>query len=101
MLTRVRLEADGCSATEVEAILHAAADVLDEALNLQAIAGEQIIQREMGEPMGRTAFTGRLVLHPNVADDAGQVAAIRDRGVPLTTFAATPPPRDSGKPGVY
>lgn len=71
-LTRVRLEADGHNAAEVEACLHKAATELEGHLQLESSWGEQVIERDVAEPMGHTAFRGRMILHPNVADDARQ-----------------------------
>lgn len=77
MVTRVRIEAMGASAAEVEAHMNAVADLLDGRFNWIASRGEQIIKRELGEPDGHTAFSGRLTLHPNVADDSGQTAVLK------------------------
>lgn len=76
-LTRVRLEAQGPSAAEVEAALVSAACEINERLSLESGFGEQFTQREMGEPEGDTAFSGRLVMHPNVATDAAQHDRLR------------------------
>lgn len=84
MVTRVRIEARGASAAEVEAVLHAAAAAFAEELGEDTAHGEQFIEREMAEPAGYTAFSGRLILHPNVASDAPQVEALRRRGVDVT-----------------
>lgn len=84
MVTRVRIEAEGASASEVEAILYATADALEERFTWLASRGEQVIQREVAEPDGFSAFTGRLILHPNVASDSGQVEALAKMGVKVT-----------------
>lgn len=90
MITRVRIEAQGASAAEVEATMVAAANVFDEGMRLQAIRGEQVIQREFSEPCGSpTAFSGRLVIHPNVASDGSQVERLAQLGVTVTPHAWT------------
>jgi hypothetical protein len=73
MISRVRLEAFGPTASAVDAVLIEAARRIDEAVFLDAVRGEQVIERVFEEPDGsRHAFKGRLLLHPNVADDARQ-----------------------------
>jgi len=91
MITRIRIEAQGASAAEVEAILHAAAQAFDDEYG-ETSYGEQFISRDTNEPAGHTAFEGRLTIHPNVAHDAEQVAALARRGVPVTppTWASGP-----------
>jgi hypothetical protein len=81
MVTRVRIDADGASAAEVERVLLAVAAALEERYSWLASGGEQVIERQLAEPGGFTAFHGRLTLHPNVASDSGQVAALAAQGV--------------------
>lgn len=85
MVTRVRIDADGATATEVEAVLRAVAEALEERYTWLAPLGEQVIERQLAEPEGATtAFRGRLTLHPNVASDSGQVEALAAQGVQVT-----------------
>lgn len=84
MITRVRIEAEGGSASEVEAQLTKFAAALDEMMGWLASDGEQVIERQLVEPSGHTAHKGRLILHPNVASDSGQVAWFTASGVKLT-----------------
>lgn len=81
MVTRVRIDAEGASATEVEATLFAVADSLDATYRWHASRGEQVIERQLAEPPGFTAYRGRLTLHPNVASDSGQRDVLRAQGV--------------------
>lgn len=93
MITRIRIEAQGASAAEVESHLVAAADAIEEAISLDGVRGEQVILREMAEPEGTsTAFQGRLIVHPNVADDARQVAWLLGRVATVTRFGNTTNP---------
>lgn len=75
MISRIRLEAFGATATDVERdLLGLAAKVSKLNVNgntpSDLMPGEQVIQRELNEPDGcRTAFSGRLILHPNVAEE--------------------------------
>lgn len=72
-LTRIRLEAEGHTASDVDFALRRAAEVMEDMLFLDASPGECVIQREQGEPNGaETSYSGRLILHPNVAEDARQ-----------------------------
>lgn len=77
MISRIRIEAFGHTAAEVENWLTALASRVNFDFGLQSSFGEQVIQRNVGEPEGtRLAFNGRLILHPNVAEDAPQRHAI-------------------------
>lgn len=84
MVTRVRIEAQGGSASEVEATLLLVAATLDSIYDWNAGRGEQVIERQVVEPEGPTAHFGRLILHPNVANDSGQVKFLEDNGVKVT-----------------
>lgn len=72
LLSRLRLEAFGDSAAAVEWTLKRAARTIEETLDLEGCSGEQVIERDVGEPDGDFAYKGRLIYHPNVADDAKQ-----------------------------
>lgn len=73
MIFRVRVEAYGYSAADCENSLRKAADAMDVHLGLEASRGEQVIEKDAGEPEGSLFhFKGRLILHPNVARDALQ-----------------------------
>lgn len=89
MVTRVRIEAQGGSAAEVEATLRLVADTLESIYGWIASRGEQVIERQMAEPEGHTAHAGRLILHPNVASDSGQVEFLEKNGVKVTKPAWT------------
>lgn len=83
MVTRVRIEAHGDSAAEVERHINALASAISEAVGeREAVAGmlgQMVIQREEGEPAGHTAFSGRGLLYLNVANDAPQVEWLKER----------------------
>lgn len=97
MLTRVRLEARGASATEVELILYPHAEHIERLLNVTVGRGECVIERDRAEPDGPFAWKGRLVLHPDMSDEPltlaqraeederhrvlEDVAALKQRGV--------------------
>ena len=88
MITRIRVEADGASAREVEEHLHAVANYLEPMLGGSMSRGDQHIQQENGEPNGtRFAFQGRLTLHPDTSSDAPQVAGLQGRNVDVTVAA--------------
>lgn len=73
MISRIRFDAFGSTAAEVENWLRAAASQTNHDLALQSSFGEQVIERSLAEPEGsRFAFKGRLILHPNTAEDAPQ-----------------------------
>ena len=68
MISRIRIEAFGPSAADVEAQLQHAAQVADDGLKLDALQGEQVIERDCSAPAdSHYSFKGRLILHPNVA----------------------------------
>jgi hypothetical protein len=75
MVTRVRIEAHGESAGEVERHINALASAISELVgDGEAVdLGQMVIEREEGEPAGHTAFSGRGLLYLNVASDAPQV----------------------------
>jgi hypothetical protein len=75
MISRIRIDGFGHSASEVETWLWAAASRMNDDLQLDASFGEQVIERDLPEPHGsRHAFRGRLTLHPNTAENARQEA---------------------------
>lgn len=92
MITRIRIDAQGATAAEVESHLHWMAAQIAEALGEVAgtpdpqtkreptiSCGEQLIERQVREQQGSfCAHTGRLIVHPNVADDAPQVQRLRE-----------------------
>ncbi len=85
MVTRVRIDAEGATAGEVEAIFHAVAEALEERYGWLAAPGEMVIERQLAEPIGsHTTFSGRTTLHPNVASDSKQVEALEKQGVEIT-----------------
>ena len=85
MITRIRVEADGASAREVEEHLHAVANYLEPLLGGSMARGDQHIQQENGEPNGsRFAFQGRMTLHPDTSSDAPQIASLLERKVSVT-----------------
>lgn len=74
MVSRVRIEAFGFSAADVERSLRLAATAMDAHLGLESSWGEQVIEKDMAEPVDSVFhFKGRLILHPNVARDALQL----------------------------
>ncbi len=83
MVFRVRVEAYGYSAADCENSLRKAADAMDVHLGLEATRGEQVIEKDSGEPEGSLFhFKGRLILHPNVADSALQLRHPNMGGMP-------------------
>lgn len=93
MISRIRVEAFGATAAEVEATLQAAArviyrsfdDTLPEAEPAWPADGETHIERDLAEPLGTaTAWKGRMLLHLNVADDARQREVLRAMGVDVS-----------------
>lgn len=89
MVTRVRIEAHGASAAEVEAHLNAVASAIRDMIEGVGDGfelGQMVIQREEGEPAGHTAFSGRGLLYLNVASDAGQVGWLRHNTGTCTTL---------------
>lgn len=96
MVTRVRIEAQGATAAEVEAHLQCAADAVAGYLGeSEPIKGEQFIERDQSEPEGYTAHKGRLLVYLNVASDSPQVVVLR-RETGLCSVAPGPP---DGPPG--
>lgn len=90
MISRIRIDAFGASAADVEHALMAAYARFNEVLELDASPGEQVIERQLEEPYGtRHAFNGRMTLHPDVQEAAPQRKHI-ERGNPNTTFYWTP-----------
>lgn len=106
MISRIRIEAYGASASEVEATLKAAYSLIQHALDpLEPVPtpdgpmevrmdadDEMVIERDL-EVVAHTAssFRGRMRLLLNVADDGGQVKVLRDLGVDVTTHGWIPP----------
>ena len=89
MVTRLRIESEGATAREVEEFLSALAETLDRLIGWDASRGECVIERQQSEPEGAaTAWAGRLILHPNVANDSRQVAFFGDLGVDPITLTA-------------
>ncbi len=73
MISRIRIEAFGPSAAEVEHALLVAYAHFNEVLELDAMPGEQVIERDVAAPHGtRHAFSGRMILHPDVQENAAQ-----------------------------
>jgi len=77
MITRIRIDAMGESAAEVEAHFRAITRLLN-AIGLEVHEGEQHIERDSIENPGYTAHKGRLLLHPNTATDAAQVRLLKN-----------------------
>lgn len=75
MVTRIRIEAQGESAAEVERHINTLARAISEMIGdgEEIVLGQLVIQRDDGEPVGHTAFNGRGLLYLNVASDAPQV----------------------------
>lgn len=70
MISRVRLEAYGTTADEVERTLYPHADQIEELLNVQCSFGECVIERQLEEPDDCVyAFKGRLVIHPDTSEN--------------------------------
>lgn len=100
MITRIRIEAQGATAREVEDTLRVAYFEIGKAFDSESehrIRGyldsddEMVIERDLVEPAGQpTAFKGRMRLLLNIANDAGQVAVLRSHGVEpsLPTWSA-------------
>lgn len=89
MISRIRIEAYGHSADEVERTLYPHADLFEHVLGVSVNRGECVIERAQDYPDDSVfAFKGRLVLHPDIGEgaqmrppprvDATQV--IRDEG---------------------
>lgn len=80
MVTRVRIDAMGASAAEVEKHLHAIANVIAETVG-EGVPhlGQQLISRADSESVGHTAHEGRLLVYLNTADDAPQVTWLTER----------------------
>lgn len=73
MISRIRIDAFGPTAAAVEHALFAAYARFNDVLELDAMPGEQVIERELAEPHGtRHAFKGRMILHPDVQENAPQ-----------------------------
>lgn len=98
MISRIRIEAFGASAAEVEATLHAAAsviyrsfdDTVPDAGEKLIPDGEQHIERDLVEPAGTVdAWKGRMLLHLNVASDSRQIGVLEAMGVEVSKFAWT------------
>jgi hypothetical protein len=73
MISRIRIDAFGASAADVEHSLFVAYAHFNDALELNAMPGEQVIERDLVEPHGtRHAFKGRMILHPDTQEAAAQ-----------------------------
>lgn len=68
MISRVRFEAYGPTAAEVEKQLLEFASVCDSAISVESVAyGEMVIERQLTEAYGSEyAFKGRQTLHPSI-----------------------------------
>lgn len=68
MISRIRLDAYGKTADEVERTLYPHADEIERILNVFVSRGECVIERQMKEPDDSIyAFSGRLTLHPDTS----------------------------------
>lgn len=68
MISRIRLEAFGATADEVERTLYPHAEEIEKLLGRPVSYGQCVIERKLDEPSGsRFAFEGRLILHPDIS----------------------------------
>lgn len=73
MLSRIRLDAYGGSADEVERTLYPHAAEMERLLGVSVSRGECVIERQVDEPEdGPFAFRGRLLLHPDISPAHGR-----------------------------
>lgn len=93
MVTRVRIEAQGASAAEVEGHINAVAKAIGQLMGelVEDTAG-LVIQRDEKEPAGHTAFNGRGLVYLNVAHDAPQVAWLIEQTGACSTLESDSPP---------
>lgn len=67
MISRIRLDAYGTTADEVERTLYPHADEIEKLLGVSVARGACVIERNLNEPEESVfAFQGRLVLHPEL-----------------------------------
>lgn len=84
MISRIRIDAFGASAADVEHALFTAYAHFNEVLELNAEPGEQVIERDLPEPFGtRHAFKGRMILHPDVQEAAAQRKHVERQALPV------------------
>jgi hypothetical protein len=70
MISRIRIDAYGRTASDVEAQLLDFATACDEKVGASSCAyGEMVIERQLEEPYGSDfAFKGRQLLHPSIGE---------------------------------
>lgn len=92
MISRIRIEAIGVTADEVERTLYPHADEIEKLLGVTVCRGECVIERDVAVPDGGfSAFTGRLLLYPDVSPKlAGTASNTAGASVTVTSNTTTP-----------
>jgi len=84
MISRIRIEAFGATADEVERTLYPHADEFEKVIGEKGLLrGECVIERDLAAPDGPYAFKGRLLLYADTS------VPITDGNIHLAGNAAT------------
>lgn len=91
MISRIRLEAFGSTADEVERTLYPHADEFEKVIGEKGLMrGECVIERDLAVPEGPYAFKGRLLLYADTSlPIAGNTANIASNTSITMTGATT------------
>jgi hypothetical protein len=85
MISRIRLDAFGRTAAEVEATLYDHADEIEKLLGVPTAHGECHIERTLAVPVDTVCdWSGRLLLHPDISTQPLVVAGTNAANAKVT-----------------